>query len=360
MRTLVVLALMSILLQTVAPVGAQDVDGCDGLLPSRLLDSDFSVAMGDAEVAMREEPRFDAPIVRSVPPGEVLRYNYGGVCADGARWQRVSWDGDNGWVAEASADTYWLEPYTLPEPVVVSQDDGETTTVVTDLLSFSAPSTFANYVTMQPRIGTNFREAMRVFPNYTQYVLQHVSDGEDPRPVGVIDVYDVYAFARMSTYAEGEIHRLRSYADRQQSLPLTEYETGIPIPPPDLPAGGSAQMLSAAQRYLDFENGLGMRFLSYYGQMLFPVPETVTYRYQGLMENGDLLVSASIAVRVPVDQLPPWDPAIFVTGDDPDGLYRAVAEKAVNAIADADFTPPLSAVDAVLRTMRLKPTEDDA
>jgi hypothetical protein len=294
----------------------------------------------------------DAPTVRLVPPDEVMRYNFSRVCADGIRWQRVSWDGDNGWVAEANDAEYWLAPYTLPEPVVVSTDDGETT-VDTDLLRFSVPSAFVNRVTMQPRIGTNYRQAMRVFPNYIQFVLQHVRDGEEPRQVGVIDIYDAFAFARMSSYSEGEMRRLRGYLDMQEPLPLMEYDSGSRISPPDLPAGGTAQLLSAAQHYVDFENGLGMRYLSYYGQMLYPVPDTVTYRYQGLTESGDLFVSASIAVSLPAKRLPLWDPLGFMGVDDPDAMYREIAEEAVNAMADTDFDPPLSSIDAMLQTMTL-------
>jgi hypothetical protein len=53
MRTLITIALLSIFLQTVAPVGAQEDAACEGLLPSRLLDGDFSVSAGEWSVPMR-------------------------------------------------------------------------------------------------------------------------------------------------------------------------------------------------------------------------------------------------------------------------------------------------------------------
>lgn len=56
MRLILTLALLSILLQTVAPVGAQAAGSCEGLAPTRLENLAYAVNAGDLPTALREEP----------------------------------------------------------------------------------------------------------------------------------------------------------------------------------------------------------------------------------------------------------------------------------------------------------------
>lgn len=358
------------LLQAVTPLAAQD-DACVGLLPSRIenadpmASADYAVSAEDIPIALRQEPRWDAPTVRSVPAGEVLGFRWNSVCAEGTRWLRMVWDGDIGWAAETSSNGYWLEPYELPEPVVVSALDGGQTVVTSDLLSFTVPAELADYVTMQARIGTNYSGSMRVFPNYTRYAFWQQPDGAEPVEVGTIDVFPVEPWVRYGgDYYEGEIRRLRGVLDLQAPLPLTDTETGERLPVPDLPTGGSARFFGAAQRYLPFDGGMGFRYLSFYAQMTVEVPTGLTYRYQGIPEAGGWIISAEFEVEIPASVRPPYDHQAYIDGGDADGpindYYRGYIAKLVanlDALDASDTTPDLAALDAMMASLWMGPLE---
>jgi hypothetical protein len=352
------------LLQGIAPLAAQDA--CAGLLPSRIESdqpmesADYAVSAEDIPIALREEPRWDAPVVRSVPAGEVLGFRWNSICADQTRWLRMVWDGDIGWAAENSNNHYWLEPYELPEPIVVSVVDGEQTVVTSDLLRFTVPVELADYVTLQARIGTNYSGSMRVIPNYTRYVLWQ-QDSAAAVEVGRIDVFPVEPWVRYGgSYYEGEIRRLRGVLDLQAPLPLTDTETGERLPVPDLPSGGSARFFGAAQRYIPFDGGMGFRFLSHYAQMTAEVPQVLTYRYQGIPEPGGWIISAEFEVAIPADVYPAYDHQAYIDGGDADGpindYYRGYIAKLVarlDAMNPAATTPELSQIDAVFESLSI-------
>ena len=360
MRVILTLALLSILLQTVAPVGAQEADPCDGLAPTRLDNQSFAVNADDLPSYIRVEPRHSSTVVTSVPPGEIMRLQYRNVCANGFRWEFVAYDGEVGWMDEANAWHYSLEPYTLPEPVVVSEVMDGQTRVLTAPLSLTVPADFANVVTMQPRIGTNDREAMHAFPNYTQYVLSHQAEGAEPVVVGTIDVYPVLSWVRYGSAIENEFRRLRGYMDYQAPLPLVDVETGERLAVPDLPYRGTAQSFSAAQRYVNMQNGPGFRFLTYDAQAANAIPTTLTYRFEGLHYDGALFVSAAFPVQLPADTLPSF-------ADDADGPTNA-SDRApldeviavIDALPDADITPDLTILDSIFVSMAATAPEPES
>ena len=367
MRVILTLALMSIFLQTVAPVGAQETDPCEGLAPTRLDNQSFAVNADDLPSTIRVEPRFSSTVVASVPPGEVMRLQYRNVCANGSRWEFVAYDGETGWVDEANAWHYSLEPYVLPEPVVVSEGMDGQTRVMTVPLNFTVPADFANVVTMQPRIGTNDRQAMRAFPNYTQYVLSRHAEGAEPVVVGTIDVYPAPSWARYGTHIENEMRRLRGYMDYHLPLPLAESETGERLAVPDLPAGGAAQVFSAAQRYVNMQNGPGFRFLAHYAQATGEIPNTLTYRFEGIQYDGDLFVSAAFPVAIPAETLPFFDPQAHSAAGDSEGpindYYRAYLDDviaSINALDDDEVTPDLSILDSIFVSMSTTSPEPEA
>lgn len=367
MRTILTLALMSLFLQTVAPVGAQAADPCEGIAPTRLDNQLFAVNVEDRPISIREEPRFSSTVVQVVPPGEVMRLQYRNTCADTSRWEFVAYAGNTGWVNEANAWHYTLAPYTLPEPVIVSEVMDGQTHVLTVPLSFTVPADFANVVTMQPRIGTLDREAMRAFPNYTQYVLSQQTDGAEAVIVGTIDVYPTLEWARYSTGIENEFRRLRGLMDRHAPLPLADFETGALLDVPDLPSGGAAQIFSAAQSYVNLQNGPGLRFLTYYAQVTGEIPTTLSYRFEGLEYGGALFVSAEFPVDVPAEALPAFDHEAYITSGDDDGpinaYYRAYLDEVRAGLDTLDagaVRPNLNVLDSIFVSMSVTAPEVEA
>lgn len=66
---------------------------------------------------------------------------------------------------------------------------------------------------------------------------------------------------------------------------------------PFLPIWNAAQIFSAKVEYFDFQNGSGIRYLTMYGQAIYPVDNTnLFYTYQGLTSDGRYYISAILPV----------------------------------------------------------------
>ena len=64
---------------------------------------------------VRQSPGFEAPVVRSLPPGLTFAVEGGPVCLDGVLWYEVrgvsaanAW---SGWIGEGQGDARWIEPF---------------------------------------------------------------------------------------------------------------------------------------------------------------------------------------------------------------------------------------------------------
>jgi hypothetical protein len=66
---------------------------------------------------------------------------------------------------------------------------------------------------------------------------------------------------------------------------------------PFLPMWNAAQVFNACVEYLDFQNGSGLRYLTMYGQALYPVDnQNLFYTYQGITYDGQYYLSAVLPV----------------------------------------------------------------
>jgi hypothetical protein len=70
---------------------------------------------------------------------------------------------------------------------------------------------------------------------------------------------------------------------------------------PVLPPINAAQVLIAKPEYLEFQNGFGARFISYYSQGLEPITdEAIMYTFIGMTADGKYVVSAKFPVDTSV------------------------------------------------------------
>ena len=66
---------------------------------------------------------------------------------------------------------------------------------------------------------------------------------------------------------------------------------------PFLPMWPAAQIFSAQVGYFNFQNGSGVRYLTMYGQAIYPVDnQNLIYTYQGLTNDGRFYISAVLPV----------------------------------------------------------------
>lgn len=172
---------------------------------------------------------------------------------------------------------------------------------------------------------------------------------------GIIQVFPVAEYERMSKAAAQRVPAMRALLAQRPAAPAGE----LPV----LPVYNEAQALRAQVRYLAFQNGSGVRWVTFFAQGLVPATnKDVLYTYQGLTADGAYWVSAILPVKLaylPADAnsagKPPAGGVAF-----PDlananegqvrAYYQAVAEK-LDATAAGEFTPGLDALDALVQSL---------
>jgi len=115
----------------------------------------------------------------------------------------------------------------------------------------------------------------------------------------------------------------------------------------------AGQMYKSNVKYLQFQNGEGIRFLTQYGQALYPLGRPMMfYTFQGFTDDGLYFISAMLPATHP--SLPPADQ---VTMDqafmDNWETYVAETEAMLNAEPDNMFMPPLALLDDMFESMTI-------
>ena len=106
----------------------------------------------------------------------------------------------------------------------------------------------------------------------------------------IIIVYPVDEYNAISPYVS------ESFDGLQQAL-ATQPVGGVNSPLPFLPFWNAAQIFNAQSSYFRFQNGSGLRYLTMYGQALYPVDNTnLFYTYQGMTDDGRFYISAVLPV----------------------------------------------------------------
>jgi|WetSurMetagenome_2_1015567.scaffolds.fasta_scaffold141021_2 hypothetical protein len=134
---------------------------------------------------------------------------------------------------------------------------------------------------------------------------------------------------------------------------------------PFLPVFNAAQVFRAQVKYLDFQNGQGIRFLTEYAQYSAPVNNhDLFYTFQGITADGKYWVSAVLpvnaaylqdaydSVNVPAGGIPaPAMDDLNYTGDMA-AYYVSMLDK-LNTTPDASFTPALDCLDQYIQSLQI-------
>jgi hypothetical protein len=193
-----------------------------------------------------------------------------------------------------------------------------------------------------------------VWPEHVRFTIagpREQSDLESMR-VGVaaqpqIIVYPVQEFRTMSEPASAEIESLQSLLESRPSEPENQI--------PRLPLINAAQVFHAQVKYLDFQNGSGVRFITQYSQDVTPiVNQHVFYTFQGLTQDGTYYVSAHFPIRTAAlsDELEVKDWDAFSAGYQ-DYLVETVRD--LNALPSNEFEPDLELLDSVIQSLAVNP-----
>jgi hypothetical protein len=125
---------------------------------------------------------------------------------------------------------------------------------------------------------------------------------------------------------------------------------------PFLPLLNARQVMHAHVKNLDFKNGQGLRYLTWYSQGVVPVNNyELIYTYQGLTGDGNFYVSAILPVNHP--SLPEDG---TITSNEPPEFNSDYDSYLTNVVTNLDqgaansFFPDISQLDAMISSLEIK------
>lgn len=184
--------------------------------------------------------------------------------------------------------------------------------------------------------------AGEVHPEYTQFTLQGYmlrDTFHSPR----IYIYPLNDYRAMDSAVDEVGNRLNQILDEKPS----DVEN-LPF----LPLWNAGQMFHAQMEYIEFKNGRGVRFLTQYGQAVYPINNhDMFYTYQGLSDDGLWYVAAVLPVSHPLL------PASYDGGDpgigDPASYFSQVSAQ-LSALDPNSFNPSLLQLDELVSSIRVR------
>lgn len=217
--------------------------------------------------------------------------------------------------------------------------------IIFEGIRFVYPNAIASGV--DPAIKAETEDMARVIPDHIEFTLNDYAwNGSMHTPT--VYIYSTDTYRSVDEYAGESIDELNTLIHDRPAAPET-----IPF----LPMWNAGQVFTADVKYMDFQNGSGVRFLTMYAQAIYPVNNNgLFYTYQGLTNDGKWYVSAVF----PVAQA-----SLPATGEDiPGGDWQAFGDNfqahlddmsnLLNTASDESFTPHLTELDALIHSIQVK------
>lgn len=184
-----------------------------------------------------------------------------------------------------------------------------------------------------------------VYPAYDQLNVEGYLLAEtfhEPR----LEIYPARDYADVNLEARLQIQALQTLLDNSPEL---SQEENLPF----IPLFNAAQVFHTQEEYLSFQNGRGIRYISYYSQAVNPIGNRdLFYTFQGLTNDGEYYISAIFPIATA--SLP--DEGV-VPGDDYEKFSEEYSEyldgiiTGLTALTPADFNPPLTSLDQLLQSL---------
>ena len=157
-----------------------------------------------------------------------------------------------------------------------------------------------------------------------------------------IMVFPVETYRTINSVAGDIINQLEQFLINKTANP-----ENIPF----LPVFNTGQFMRTQVKYIEFQNGSGVRFLTQYGQAAWPINnQDMFYTFQGLTSDGDYYFSAIFPVShpdLPHPDVTTMDEAFYENFMD----YAAGVEDQLNAQTEKDFFPPLLVLDNMIQSL---------
>ncbi|MDH3674622.1 MAG: WG repeat-containing protein [Anaerolineae bacterium] len=223
----------------------------------------------------------------------------------------------------------------------------------------------AETITPQLRPAVPFEPALSARLDGEPAHLRFVFDNEDlPEFAGIyrdqaqLLIYPVEAYQAMAREAGTDevSQRIEALQTLLQDRPET-IEGEIPV----LPAFGDAdQQLATRIKYLDFDGGAGIRFVTHYGVEAAPITDHSTfYTFQGLTDDGKYYIAyyhpaATKLLPADVEEIARLVPDHDTFAEN----FKTYLQETNDRLAGAnttDFTPNLVDLDTMIESLQIQP-----
>jgi hypothetical protein len=185
------------------------------------------------------------------------------------------------------------------------------------------------------------------YPTYDEFTFSGYAIA-DHFHTPMIAVYPVYEYRAISPTASDNI-------DNLQATLASRPEGGSMSNLPFLPIWPAAQLFSAQVSYFNFQNGAGVRYLTMYGQALWPVDnQNLFYTYQGLTYDSRYYISAVLPVAhmgLPDDGSTLVDD--WMAFEDGWDSYIAETITWMNSQSDGSYFPGLDLLDQMMASFEI-------
>lgn len=189
-----------------------------------------------------------------------------------------------------------------------------------------------------------------LLPEYIEFSFDGFMGGEEVDIPALVNVYPVSGLEALredvAEVVTPEIDLLRTLLEARP-----EFETVDDVP--YLPLMNAVQMVWAQPQYLDFEGGSGVRYITIFQQGAEPITNMgLFYTFQGLTDDGETYISASFPVSTSALPEAPMVAATDATEEafDP-AANRAEVIALLNPLAEEEFTPDLTLLDNLVRSL---------
>lgn len=159
----------------------------------------------------------------------------------------------------------------------------------------------------------------------------------------VIEVYNTANYSALDPFIAQEIAELQTLLADQPDLTQK----------PELPyvyVRASAQMLHTQEAYLSFQNGRGIRYLTFYAQNVVTITsKDLFYNFQGFTDDGQFFVRATFPIEITTLPTERTMPELETYRDYVDALAVEIRQ-----LDPAVFNPLLSHLDQLIQSLTIQ------
>ena len=256
-----------------------------------------------------------------------------------------------------------MEPQATPEASPAQPESPEPNVAfegISFYLDYQLAKSWAYEITSPPDPASDnpFQKPSHYQLDFQEYV---VDPGEGFRGWRQPRLY-IIPVENMQSFPNGG-YLLESLSKQQQILvsrPEVVAEA-MPIVPHDI-SFNNGEVFHSNLKYLNFQNGSGVRFLAEYSQAPFPIGKAMSYIFQGITDDGKYYVSLTLPIgQTALDQYnSPYEGSLS-----DEASYQAFAENyesyllgavgILETTPDASFSPDLARLDELVQSLLIKP-----